>query len=68
LKNGWITTIKVSYHPTFSVILKIAEHLLLNDYKDATAVMIGGVWKNILRQLCLTNKLMFHMKDGKIIY
>jgi len=36
----------------FSDFLEMAEHLLSQKYKDAAAVMIGGVLEEHLRQLC----------------
>ena len=33
----------------------MAQHLLAEGYKDAAAVMIGGVLEEHLRQLCLTH-------------
>ena len=69
IENGWIATIKsIVSAEIFSDFLEMAEHLLLNDYKDAAAVMIGGVLEEHLRQLCLTNKIdVSYEKDGKII-
>jgi len=69
IENGWISTIKsIVSAEIFSDFLEMAEHLLSNDYKDAAAVMIGGVLEEHLRQLCLSNKIdVSYEKDGKII-
>jgi hypothetical protein len=46
----------------------MAEHLLKSDYKDADAVMIGGLLEEHLRQLCTDNKIdVANEKDGKLI-
>jgi hypothetical protein len=69
IENGWIDTIKsIISAEIFSDFLEMAEHLLHSDYKDAAAVMIGGVLEEHLRQLCLNNKIdVSYEKDGKII-
>jgi hypothetical protein len=69
IENGWISTIKsIVSAEIFSNFLEMAEHLLNNDYKDAAAVMIGGVLEEHLRQLSLSYKIdTSYEKDGKII-
>ncbi|MBC7524423.1 MAG: hypothetical protein H7239_08305 [Flavobacterium sp.] len=67
IENGWISTIKnIISAEIFSDFLEMAEHLLASDYKDAAAVMIGGVLEEHLRQLCIENTInVSYEKDGK---
>jgi hypothetical protein len=69
IENGWISTIKsIVSAEIFSDFLEMAEHLLISDYKDAAAVMIGGVLEEHLRQLCIDNRIeVTYEKDGKLI-
>lgn len=69
IENGWISTIKsIVSAEIFSDFLEMAEHLLKSDYKDAAAVMIGGVLEEHLRQLCIDNGIdVTYEKDGKLI-
>ena len=69
IENGWLSTIKnIVSAEIFSDFLEMAEHLLNNDYKDASAVMIGGVLEEHLRQLCIDNGIdTTFEKDGKLI-
>lgn len=58
IEKGWIFTIKnIVSAEIFSDFLEMAQHLLDNDYKDASAVMIGGVLEEHLRQLCIDNQI-----------
>ena len=46
----------------------MAEHLLIEKYKDASAVMIGSVLEEHLRQLCDKNNIqVIEVKNGKSI-
>lgn len=69
IENGWISTIKsIVSAEIFSDFLEMAAHLLDCDYKDAAAVMIGGVLEEHLRQLCIDNGIeTTYEKDEKII-
>ncbi len=69
IENGWISTIKsIVSAEIFSDFLEMAEHLLESDYKDAAAVMIGGVLEEHIRQLCIDNGIdVTYEKDGKLI-
>ena len=56
IQNGWFQSYKgIISSEIFSDFLEMASHLLDNGYKDASAVMIGGVLEEHLRQLCVTN-------------
>jgi hypothetical protein len=69
IENGWLSTIRnIVSAEIFSDFLEMAHHLLEKDYKDAAAVMIGGVLEEHLRQLCIDNGISVkNEKDGKII-
>ena len=49
----------------FSDFLEMADYLLKEGYKDAAAVMIGGVLEEHLRKLCLRNKISIEWKNKK---
>ncbi|MCC8360271.1 hypothetical protein [Salinimicrobium sediminilitoris] len=58
IENGWLNSIKsIVSAEIFSDFLEMAEHLLKNDYKDASAVMLGSVLEEKLRQLSELHKL-----------
>jgi hypothetical protein len=69
IENDWVSSIKsIVSAEIFSDFLEMAKHLLDNDYKDASAVMIGGVLEEHLRQLCNKNRIdTEYEKDGKMI-
>ena len=51
--GGWARTATgIVSAEIFSDFLEMAEHLLGSGYKDAAAVMVGGVLEEHLRQLC----------------
>ncbi|MFB2979527.1 hypothetical protein [Microseira sp. BLCC-F43] len=53
LDGGWLQTTRgLISAEVFADFLEMAEHLLDEHYKDAAAVMIGGVLEEHLRQLC----------------
>jgi len=47
----------------FSDFLEMAEYLLNEGYKDASAVIIGGVLEEHLRKLCLKNNISITVKN-----
>jgi hypothetical protein len=47
----------------FGDILEQAEYLLGEGYKDAAAVMTGGVLESTLRTLCEKNQIPFAARD-----
>lgn len=49
----------------FADFLEMAEYLLTEGYKDAAAVMIGGVLEDSLRKISDKNKIATHRSDGK---
>lgn len=69
LEGGWLTTIKgIISAEIFSDFLEMAEHLLKEKYKDAAAVMIGGVLEEHLKQLSIKNEIQIELiKDNKTI-
>jgi hypothetical protein len=69
IDGGWIFTIKgVVSAEIFSDFLEMAEYLLKEGFKDSSAVMIGSVLEEHLRQLCLKNGIQIERnKDDKMI-
>lgn len=67
--NGWFYSYKgIISAEIFSDFLEMAYHLLENKYHDASAVMIGSVLEEHLRQLCIKNEIETTFdKDGDII-
>ena len=49
----------------FADFLEMAEHLLSEQYKDASAVLIGGVLEDTLRKLSASNNLPLLTTTGK---
>lgn len=49
----------------FADFLEMAEHLLSEGYKDASAVLIGGVLEDTLRKLSASNNLPLLTTTGK---
>ncbi len=51
--NGWLTGYKgLVSAEIFSDLLEMAEYLLSEQYKDPSAVMVGSILEEHLRQLC----------------
>jgi len=64
--DGWLLNIKgVVSAELFTDFLDMAEHLLDEDYKDPSAVIIGSVLEENLRQLSLKNGLPISQIDSK---
>jgi hypothetical protein len=58
IETGWYNSLKgIISAEIFSDFLDMAEYLLNEGYKDASAVMIGSVLEGHLRQLCTKNGL-----------
>ena len=54
IKGGWIETTKgLVTAEVFADFLEMAQYLLEQNYKDAAAVIVGGVLEEHLRQLCM---------------
>lgn len=69
IEEGWLLTVKEFISADiFSNFLEMAEYLLNEDYKDASAVMIGGVLEEHLRQLCIRNSISIEViEKGKTV-
>lgn len=53
LKEGWLIKVRhLVSAEVFADLMEMAEYFLSEGYKDAAAVMIGGVLEEHLRQLC----------------
>lgn len=67
IQNGGLIKIKkLVTADLFADFLEMADYLLGENYKDASAVMIGSVLEEHLRKLCDTNKIsIINSKDGK---
>lgn len=58
IKNDYIVSISELLHAdVFSDFLEMAEHLLEEGYKDASAVIAGSALESHLRKMCLKNSL-----------
>lgn len=66
--SSWLwTTHGIATAEVYADFLEMAEGLLNAGYKDAAAVMIGGVLEEHLRRLCIKNGIAItHEKDGKV--
>lgn len=69
LNSSWLwTTHGIATAEVYADFLEMGEDLLDAGYKDAAAVMIGGVLEEHLRRLCARNGIATtHEKDGKTI-
>ncbi|WP_300978710.1 hypothetical protein [Flavobacterium sp.] len=66
IDGGWIFSVKgIVSAEIFSDFMEMAEHLLSEGYKDATAVMIGSVLEEHLRQLCKKNSIDVEISKGE---
>ena len=66
LNGGLINIKKLVTADLFADFLEMAEYLLSEGYKDASAVMIGSVLEEHLRKLCDANGIStINLKDGK---
>jgi hypothetical protein len=64
INGGWIEKTRgLVTADVFADFLEMAEHLLNEKYKDAAAVMIGGVLEGHLRELCLSKGISIEL-DG----
>jgi len=68
IENDWLISFKgIISAEIFSDFLEMAEHLLENGYKDASAVIIGSVLEEHLRQLCSKNNIEISIEKGDIL-
>ena len=66
VKDGWLLDIKgLISAEIFSDFLDMAEHLLVENYKDPAAVVIGSVLEEHLRNLCIKNGVAITTLDSK---
>jgi hypothetical protein len=64
--SGYLVSIQELLHADlFSDFLEMAEHLLVEGYKDPAAVLIGGVLEEHLRKLCSKNSITLEYTDSK---
>lgn len=65
IEQGWLTSLKeLVTAEVFSDFLEMSKHLLDEKYKDASAVMIGSVLEEHLRQLCIKNSIDVTLMKG----
>ena len=58
IQSGWFASLKrVASAEVFSSFLEMAEYLLSEGYKDASAVMIGSVLEQHLREIATSNDI-----------
>src|SRR6266852_5147283 len=69
IKGGWIETTKgLVTAEVFADFLEMAEHLLDQKYKDPSAVVVGSVLEEHLRQLCAASSLPVEdLSSGKAV-
>lgn len=66
VKNGFLDTARELFHgELFSDFLEMSDFLLGEGYKDAAAVMAGGVLESHLRQLCIKHGINVLDSSGK---
>jgi hypothetical protein len=65
LQNGYLERFQdIAHAEIFSDFLDMAAYLLEKNYKDAAAVMIGGVLESHLRQLCIRHSIEVEVPSG----
>lgn len=65
IENGWLATVRsLVTAEIFNDFLEMAEYLLNEGYKDPSAVMIGSVLEEHLRQLCGRHDIPITMLKG----
>lgn len=66
LQQGYLERFQdIAHGEIFSDFLDMADYLLEKSYKDAAAVMVGGVLESHLRQLCIRNGLPTEFTSAK---
>ncbi len=70
VSKGWLYTVReLITAEVFGDFLEMSKYLLDEGYKDASAVMIGSVLEEHLRQLCNKNSIEISFeKLGKIVF
>jgi len=65
-RNDYLTAIEELVHAdVYSDFMEMAQYLIQEGYKDAAAVMVGGVLEENLRKLTLRNNLPITDQAGK---
>ena len=65
IAGGWLIQIKtIAASEIFADFLDMADYLLSGGYKDASAVIIGSVLEEHLRQLCQANSIDTEVPSG----
>ena len=70
IESGWLSSLKgIVASEVFSGFLEMAEYLLTEGYKDASAVMVGSVLEQHLRELSVRNAIETTRDDktGKVL-
>lgn len=66
IASGYLTSLQELIHASiFADFLEMAEYLLKENYKDAAAVLIGGVLEEHLRKLCIKHDIPIDFRDSK---
>lgn len=66
IKDGWLIDLKgIISAEIFTDFLEMAKHLLNEHYKDPSAVIIGTVLEEHLKNICLKNKVSLISIDSK---
>ena len=66
IDGGYLDSYKERIHASiFTDFLEMAEYLLEEGFKDAAAVIIGGVLEEHLRKLCIKNNISIEFIDSK---
>jgi hypothetical protein len=65
IESGWLISLKgIVSAEVFTNFLEMAEYLLAEGYKDASAVMIGSVLEQHLKELAVKNDIDITRVDG----
>lgn len=68
LEAGYLDTLtKLVQADIFSDFLEMGEYLLTEGYKDASAVIIGGVLEDTLRKIAEKNEISVKNEKGKLL-
>ncbi len=68
LEAGYIETLtKLVQADIFSDFLEMGEYLLAEGYKDAAAVIVGGVLEDTLRKIAEKNDISIKNEKGKLL-
>jgi hypothetical protein len=66
IDSGFLITYQEQIHASmFSDFLEMGRHLLNDGYKDASAVLIGGVLEEQIRKLCVKNSISIEYADSQ---